>query len=121
LRGGSVAPTGIVFQGSNDESGRIIEKERLAHDQSMPGPSGLPMNLQVLSELLLLFLFGFAIRRMIYQIVYCQLIQPSKRVLMGKYDLKSAYHRAHNFAVVALESMTQFDGLIFIALCQTFF
>jgi hypothetical protein len=41
-------------------------------------------------------------------------------VLIGKYDLNFAYRRAHNSAAVALESMSQFDGLIFIALRQTF-
>jgi hypothetical protein len=39
---------------------------------------------------------------------------------MGKYGLNSAHRRSHNSAVVVLKSMTQFDGLIFIALRQTF-
>jgi hypothetical protein len=110
----------MVFQGSIDDSGMIIEKERLTHDQSIPYPICLSMNLRVVSKLHPLCLFGFTIRRMIHQIVYCQWIHPFTHVLMGKYDLKSVYLHTHNSATVALEIMAQFDGLIFIALYQTF-
>jgi hypothetical protein len=61
FKGASLAPTEMAFQVSIDESGKIIEKERLTHDQSMPGPSGLSMNVRVVSEALPLCLFGFAI------------------------------------------------------------
>jgi hypothetical protein len=35
---------------------------------------------------------------------------------MGKFDLKSAYRRAPDYTAAALESMTQFNGMLFIAL-----
>jgi hypothetical protein len=120
FKGASLAPAGMAFQGSIYESGKIIEKERLTHDQSMPGTIGLSMNLRLVYEALPLCMFGVAIQSMIHNTVYCRWIHPSKRMMMGKYNLKSAYRRAHNSAAVALDSMAQFDGILFIALHQTF-
>jgi hypothetical protein len=37
-------------------------------------------------------------------------------ILIGKFDLKAAYRRAHLSAATALESMITFDGLLQISL-----
>jgi len=60
-------------------------------------------------------MFSFALQRMLHQIVR----HPNVRILMGKYDVKAAYHRAHLSSTTAAESLTAFDNTLII-LCMTF-
>jgi len=55
---------------------------------------------------------------MLHQIVRRR--HPSVRILMGKYDVKAAYHHAHLSSTTAAESLTIFNNTPLMALCMTF-
>ena len=86
----SVAPLGMVTQGTIDEHGRPATKHRMTHDQSFPGPSGKSVNNRVNSDLLPPCMFGFCLVRLIHYIVSLRQWHPDKTKLIGKFDLKSA-------------------------------
>ena len=65
-------------------------------------------------------MFGFCLRRILHYIVGVRIRHPSTRILIAKYDVGSAYRRAHLSAETAVESMTMFNGLLLIALQMTF-
>jgi hypothetical protein len=56
-------------------------------------------------------MFGAALRRFIHSIVHYRRKYPSTPLLMAKYDLKSAYRRAHLSGVSALQSIATSRGL----------
>jgi hypothetical protein len=51
---------------------------------------------------------------MTHCIVGCQINYPVRRILMGKYDMKTAYCRAHLQLSTAVECLAQLDGLLLI-------
>ena len=88
-----IAPHGIVLQHIINELGEIIDKERVAHDQSYPGAiSGGLVNSRVIEEDLAPCLFGHMSRRCIHYIIGCRQCHPTTRIWMSKIDWKSAYH-----------------------------
>ena len=117
---GSIAPLGVQDQQSINELGEIIQKWRMTHDQTYPGPSGLSVNKRKIEEDLPPFLYGHALRRLIHLVVKMRTEHPSTRILIGKFDLKAAYRRAHLSAATALESMTILDDLLHVSLRMTF-
>jgi hypothetical protein len=65
----SIAPLGMVEQGSIDDTGRIVKKRRVTHDQSKPGPSGLSVNKRGIASSMTACMFGFCLKRIIRYIV----------------------------------------------------
>ncbi|MGH7955272.1 MAG: hypothetical protein ACREOZ_04855 [Gloeomargaritales cyanobacterium] len=116
----SVAPLGLAEQSTINESGVIVPKHRMTHDQSLAGPSDLSVNSRTIVEELQPCMFGHAIRRILHYIADCRRRHPTARILMGKFDIKAAYRRAHFQGVSATESITIFENAAFIALRQTF-
>jgi hypothetical protein len=108
----SIAPLGMAEQGTIDETGRLVKKRRLTHDQSIPGPSGLSVNKRVIAATMTACMFGFCLKRIIHYIVSLRQRHPQKRVMVGKFDWKSAYRRAHLSGQTALESITQVNGFL---------
>jgi hypothetical protein len=64
--------------------------------------------------------FGFALQRFIDYIFSCRRHFPSRCILLGKFDWKSAYKRAHLRLSTLVECMTCFEDLSFAALRYTF-
>jgi hypothetical protein len=116
----SLAPLGMVDQGSIDETGRLVKKSRLAHGLSLKGPSELSVNARVIELFLPACLFGFALRRMIHFIFGCRIHFPGKRILIGKADMKTAYRRAHLQLATVVECSSQLNGLLFMMLRSPF-
>jgi hypothetical protein len=110
----------MVEQGTIDELAREVSKVRATHDQYLPGPSGLSVNRRVMVEFLAPLVFGFALQRFIHYIVSCRWHFPNQRILLGKFDWKSAYKGAHLRLSTAVECMTCFEDLSFMALRYTF-
>ena len=116
----SIAPIRFVEQDTINENGERIPKFQMTHDQSFPGPSGLSVNNRVEEDELPPCMFGFCLLRIIHYIVHTRFRHPTTRILIGKYDIKSAYRRAHLSAKTAAESLMIFEGILYLALRMTF-
>jgi hypothetical protein len=90
-----VAPAGMNTQGSIYEFGQLIFKDRATFDQSCPGPTGEPVHKRVETLSRTPCKFGFCIKRIINYIVFLRHCYPSNRILVGKFDWKTAYRRGH--------------------------
>jgi hypothetical protein len=106
-----VSPLGLVRQNTINEMGETIQKWRITHDQSFKFQSGTSVNSRVQKEKLTDCMFGAALRRFIHSIIHYRRKYPSTPLLMAKYDLKSAYRRAHLSGVSALQSIATSRGL----------
>ena len=91
----------------------------MTHDQSFPGPSKLSVNKRVQVEDLPECKFGVVLHRMLHQIVSIRKRHPNVRILMGKYNIKAAYCRAHLSSATAAESLTVFNKKLLMALQMT--
>jgi hypothetical protein len=116
----ALAPLGLQLQSTVDEFGNIVPKYRMCHDQTFPGPSGLSLNKRTLKDQLPPCLYGRVHLRMSHYIVSLRWRHPSKRILIGKFDIKAAYHRAHLDAPTAMECLTTCGGMLFASLRYTF-
>ena len=65
IPGALLAPMNIQKQNTIDEYGRIIEKDRLTHDQSYKWLSRTSVNSRVITEELLPCMFGACIKRIV--------------------------------------------------------
>jgi hypothetical protein len=94
----SIDPLCMVKQGYIDDTGCLIKKQCVTHDQSLPGPSGLSVNKHVVASSMMACMFGLRL----------------------KLDSKSAYRRAHLIGQTSLESIIQVNGLLVTFLCMLF-
>jgi hypothetical protein len=111
IPGTIVSPLGLVCQKTIDELGNTTEKWRLTHDQSFKFQSGTSVNSRVLKEYLARCMYGTALRRFIHAILIYRRKFPTTPLLMAKFDLKSAYRRAHFSGKSALQSIATSCGL----------
>jgi hypothetical protein len=116
----SLAPLGCHKQTTISESGDLIPKYRLTHDQSFPGPSGLSVNSRVQREKLPPIMYSFALLRIIHFIVHARQHYPSTRIYICKVDLDAAYRRCNMASTTSLESLTIYEDLLLVALRLTF-
>jgi len=120
LKQTSLAPLGCHKQTTINESGTIVPKYRLTHDQSFPGPSGLSVNSRVNKNLLPPIMYSFVLSRIIHYIVNTRSIHPTMKIFLCKIDINAAYCRCSMASTTSLESMTVFDRLLLVALRITF-
>ena len=98
----------IAEQNTINERGEIIPSKRLAHNQSMIyKSSNTSVNGRVVKKKLPPMMYGHALLRLIHYIVTCRERFPNKRILLSKFDLKSAYRRCHMNYDTAIQSITQ--------------
>ena len=116
----AVAPLGIVFQDTIDESGNVKEKARVTHDQSFPFSSGLPVNVRVIQDQLIPCQYGHCLSRMLHYIAAARSQFPNVRILIGKVDWRTAYRRAHLAGSSAAECITILGDIALVALRLTF-
>ena len=107
-----LSPMNIVRQNTIDETGKIVPKDRLTHDQSfLFSGSNTSVNSRLDKSLLLPCQFGWVIRRMINWVVAARRKYPNRRIYATKSDFKSAYRRCHLYFLTALQSCTQLPEL----------
>jgi len=111
LPGAVVGPVGIVSQDSIDAFGQRLPKDRPIHDQSFSFCSGQLLNNRVIGDELTPGRYGFALLRFIHKIAALRAIYPAARILLSKFDFKSAYRRVHFWAESALQSCITTKGL----------
>jgi hypothetical protein len=117
-----MAPMNIMRQNTIDEQGRIVEKDRLTHDQSYVWGSGHSVNSRVEKDALLPCMFGHCIKRIINGAVAARRKYPDNRILSSKINYKSAYRRCHLNHKTAIQTCTQIpsEKLTIMALRLTF-
>jgi hypothetical protein len=122
LQGYLMAPMNIMRQNTIDECGRIIEKDRLTHDQSYVWGSGTSVNTRIDKSELLPCMFGHCIKRLVNWAVAARKKYPTRRILATKIDYKSAYRRCHLNWKTAIQTCTQLpeEDLAIVALRLTF-
>jgi hypothetical protein len=106
-----VSPLGLVSQKTINEHGKTTTKWRLTHDQSFQFQSGTSVNNRVQKDKLAKCAYGLALRRFVHAIVHYRRRFSTIPLLMAKFDLKSAYRRAHFSGVSALQSIATSVGL----------
>ena len=118
---GSIAPLGVQLQNTLNELGETIPKWRMTHDQSFPAEgSKTSVNLRTIAEELPECRYGRALIRLLHLIVGMRARYPTTPILIGKFDLKAAYRRAHLSPQTTMESMTVLDDLLEVSLRLTF-
>ena len=95
IPGLSLAPMNIQKQNTINETGRIVDKDRLTHDQSYDWSVGSSVNSRVDKTQLLPCMFGACIKRLANWAVAARKEFPNRRILATKVDYKSAYRRCH--------------------------
>ena len=107
IPGALLAPMNVMKQNTIDEFGRIVEKDRLTHDQSYKWGSGTSANSRVDKGLLLPCKFGAFLKRLMNWAVAARKKHPNRRILASKIKYKSAYRRCHLNAEAAVQTCTQ--------------
>ena len=83
-----LAPTNIMTQNTIDEHGRIIDKDRLTHDQSYKWGSGTSVNSRVDKDELPPCRFGACLKRLMNWSVAAMRMYPGRRIVSSKIDLQ---------------------------------
>jgi len=97
-----------------------VPKYRMIHDQTYMALSGLSVNIRTIKERLPPCVYGRVLLRLTHYIVDLRAKHPNRKILVGKYDLKSAYRWAHLSGPSAAECLTIFEGRLYASLCFTF-
>ena len=112
----------VMKQHSIDECVRIVEKDRLTHDQSYKWGSGTSVNSRVDKDLLLPCKFGACLKRLMNWAVAARKKCPDSKKSASKIDYKSAYRRFHLNIEATLQTCTQVpkENFAIMALHLTF-
>ena len=88
-----IAPLNVHKQNTINKCGEIIDKKRLTHNQSMTYDrgSGTSVNGRVLWEELQECRYGYCLLWTIHATACLQQRHPWPRILLAKYNFKSAY------------------------------
>ena len=112
-----VAPHGVIHQGTIDETGRHVSKDRPTHDQSFVArPGGRSINDRCLMERLTPIMFGHALLRIIHFVLRTRAKFPTRRIFLQKVDFKAAYRRMHLSTKMASKCITVVRDLAFLSL-----
>ena len=114
LKNACVIPVGVVSQSTVNEMGETVEKMRLTHDCSWPGPSQYSVNNRINEDLLAPLQYGKCFYRVLHHIQNMRFHNPSRRILMAKHDLDSAYRRLHWHAKCALLCITIISNIAYL-------
>ena len=120
LPGAWFAPMGIAEQTTINERGEFIPKNRQVHDQTFTQAiSGTSINAIVDKTKLEPCQYGFMASRMIHHIVGCRQRNPTKRILLTKADMDSAYRRNHVDFLAATKSImwVMIKGVKILVMC----
>ena len=116
IKNAGVMPLVVAEQFSINEKWERYIKIRITHDCSFPGPSGLLVNNQVQRESLQLCFYGFCLLRILQMISAMRSRWPTKRILIGKTDLDTAYLLIHANAKTAFTCIAIVNELAFLCL-----
>eukprot|EP00957_Ditylum_brightwellii_P046184 3504193-Ditylum_brightwellii.AAC.1 len=107
IPGAILASMNIMQQSTINETGKIVEKDRLTHDQSYKWSVGHSVNSRVDKDSLLPCMFGACIKRIVNWAVVVRKKYPKRRILSTQVDCKLAYQWDHLNAETAIQTCTQ--------------
>jgi hypothetical protein len=117
IAGAAVAPHGIVHQGTINELGQYMSKDRPTHDQSFSARrEGRSINDCCIMEALTPCVFCHALLRIIHFILHLRRTSLKKRIFIQKIAFKLAYWRMHLSTDMAAKCITVVGGLAFVSL-----
>ncbi len=116
------APMNIQHQNTIAKTGKIIDKERLTHNQSYKWGSGTSVNSRTIKEFPMPCVYGTCLKQLINWTVATRRKYPNKRIMASKIDFKSAFQHCNLSAATAIQCCTQlsFEDLILLYLHLTF-
>ena len=120
IKNAGVVPLGVAEQFSIYNKGGRYIKICVTHDCSFPGPLGLLAKNQVQLESLQPCLYGFFRLKILQMISEMRSRWPTKRILIGKTDLDTAYRQKHTNATTVSTCIAIVDGLAFVCLRLNF-
>ncbi len=119
-----LAPMNITKQFTLKAGGKIVDKERLTHNQSFTWQSGLLVNKRVIRESLQQCMCRHCLMRLLCWIVAARRKFPNAPIALERIDIKSAYQQCHLNTITAMpmQTITQppDEDLGIIMLCLTF-
>ena len=102
------SPLGVASQFSINDTGEIIEKDRVTHDLSHEGEvSNESINSMIDDDSLCPLVYGHMHSRCVHYIVATRYLYPLTSILGNKADYKSAYRRQHLSSKASFHSITQ--------------
>ena len=110
-----LSPYSLVDQQTIDEEGNVIPKERLAHDQSHAYSSKKSVNDRIMKDDLIPLTYGKCFSRLLHYIHALRYRFPTKPIIGGKVDFKTAYRRANLFGHLAAMCLSMVSMIILIA------
>ena len=116
IKGAAVIPCGLQKQKTVDKNGKIIDKYRLTHDLSFPGPSGNSINKSVDDDLLTECYYGQCLRRVVHMIVALRIKNPTTIIYLMKYDFDAAYRRLHVNPLMAVKAIAIIEEFAYLLL-----
>jgi hypothetical protein len=108
----AVGPVGLADQLTIDEKGNVIPTKRLTHDQSYDVNKKSSVNHRVDFDKLPKIRYGHALRRFCAVILAKRRRRPNVRLLMCKYDIKSAYRRMTAHPETSFSTIITTKGLM---------
>jgi hypothetical protein len=122
IPGAMVQPYGLASQFSLQADGSRKLKHRLMHDLSYQlDPKGkVSINSRVDMHQYPEMIFGWCLPRIVHFIIALRIAFPTKQILIAKYDFSDAYRRVAHLASAAVQSITVWAGIAFLALRLSF-
>ena len=106
LKGGWFGPLGVAQHHGITETGDIVLKDRLAHDQTFSTGIAPSLNLAVDDSNDIELVYGWCIERLMHQIVALRIELPQTRILICKFDWGAAYRRINGDGTLAANALT---------------
>ena len=106
IKGGRFGPLGVAQHNGITETGDIVVKDRLAHDQTFSTGIAPSLNLAVDDSNDIDLVYGWYIERLMHQIVALRIELPQTRILVCKFDWGAAYRRINGDGLLAANALT---------------
>jgi len=109
-----VAPYGLIYQLSVDETSKIMIKHRVVQGQSLQFSPKNSVNDRVKIDALIKLIYRYTLQQIVHYTHCLRFHHPTKSILVSKYTFTSAYRRitlgGHSAAASFLSSATVFSS-----------
>ena len=106
IKNGRFGPLGVAQHAGITETGDIVLKDRLAHDQTFSTGKAPSLNQSVDTSDDIDLVYGWCMERIIHQIVALRIAYPTMKIFVCKFDWGSAYRRINGDGTLAANALT---------------
>ncbi len=112
----------IQHQNTINKTGKIIDNERLTHNQSYKWGSEMSVNSRTMKEFWMPCIYGTCLKWLINWTIIARKKYPNKQIMVSKIDFKSAFWHCNLSSATAIQCCTKlpFKDLILLYLHLTF-